>query len=276
MGMVPLGWAYLCPIDQARAEPAGVMLAPHRAVYDFSLTKTRGHPAILDVVGRMVYELTGSPCQGYAEKLRIVTQITNDEGEATVADESSWSWEGAGSKRFRFKSSEVRNGKPVGDSEGEAVRADDAGSITVELTRPDKKAFMLPAHAYFPTQHTIALLTAARMGRASLDADVFDGSEQGEKVYHTVSSIGASLARDTHQKLASVENAKRLQHLDAWPIRVAYFDPKSDKEDAVPVYEIRSVFFENGVNREIVIDYGSFAMEGKLKEITFFEPTKCE
>ena len=109
-----------------------------------------------------------------------------------------------------------------------------------------------------------------------MDADVYDGSEQGEKVYHTVSSIGASLARDTHQKLASVENAKRLQHLDAWPIRVAYFDPKSDKEDAVPVYEIRSVFFENGVNREIVIDYGSFAMEGKLKEITFFEPTKCE
>jgi len=32
----------------------------------------------------------------------------------------------------------------------------------------------------------IVLLTAAKLSRASFDAEVYDGSAQGEKVYHTI------------------------------------------------------------------------------------------
>jgi len=39
---------------------------------------------------------------------------------------------------------------------------------------------------------------------------------------------------------------------------------------------MRSVFFENGVNGEIYIDYGEFAILGELKEIVFHEAPKCE
>ena len=34
--------------------------------------------------------------------------------------------------------------------------------------------------------------------------------------------------------------------------------------------------FENGVSRTLYIDYGEFALQGELIEITFHEPSKCE
>jgi hypothetical protein len=44
----------------------------------------------------------------------------------------------------------------------------------------------------------------------------------------------------------------------------------------VPVYELTFLFFENGVSRQLFIDYGEFALQGEIKEITFLEPKKCE
>ena len=36
------------------------------------------------------------------------------------------------------------------------------------------------------------------------------------------------------------------------------------------------LFFENGVSRQLFIDYGEFAIQGEIKEITFLEPRACE
>jgi hypothetical protein len=262
--------------EGARAENGDVILVPHRAVYDFSLSKSQTHSGVLAVFGRMVYELTGSTCEGYTEKLRFVTEMTNADGEPTLADLQSSTWEEASGKRFRFNSTDMRDGKPAEDIAGDASRVSMPGHIVVELTKPDTKDLTLPERVYFPIQHVIALLNEARKGHASFRADVYDGSERGEKVYHTISTIGALIAHDASDKLGAITNAERLQGLSAWPIRISYFDPKSDREDAGPAYEIRSVFFENGVNREAVIDYGSFAIKGELTKIDFLESKQCK
>ena len=57
---------------------------------------------------------------------------------------------------------------------------------------------------------------------------------------------------------------------------IGYFEPGSDHTDAVPVYELSFLFFENGVSRRLVIDYGEFSIRGDLKEIVFHPPSKCE
>ncbi len=57
---------------------------------------------------------------------------------------------------------------------------------------------------------------------------------------------------------------------------IGYFEPGSDSTDALPVYELTFLFFENGVSRKLFIDYGEFSMRGELKEITFHPPSKCE
>ena len=73
-----------------------------------------------------------------------------------------------------------------------------------------------------------------------------------------------------------MKNAEQLDQLAAWPVSIGYFEPGSDKKDAVPVYELSFLFFENGVSRKLFIDYGEFAIQGELKEIVFHPPSKCE
>src|SRR5262249_16686581 len=53
-------------------------------------------------------------------------------------------------------------------------------------------------------------------------------------------------------------------------------DPNSDRQDPGPAYAIGSVFFENGVNGQAIIDYGAFAIKGKLMKIDFLKCKKCK
>ena len=262
-------------------EPAGaageeVSMAPHRAVYDMTLATSRGGTGVSAVSGRMVYELTGSACEGYTQNMRFVTQMINQSGTAMITDLRSTSWEEGNGKRFRFNSSQYRDEKPTEITAGDAARANTPGDVKVELTKPAKKDLSLSGRVYFPVQHSIALLDAARIGKTIFRADLYDGSEKGEKVYDTVSVIGSRLPPGGNQKLPAVKNAEQLDQLAAWPVSIAYFEPASDHKDAVPVYELSFLFFENGVSRKLLIDYGEFAIQGEIKEIVFHPPSKCE
>jgi hypothetical protein len=224
----------------------------------------------------MVYELTGSACEGYTQNMRFVTQMTNQKGGATLTDLRSSSWEEGSGKRFRFNSSQFRDEKPTEATAGDAARPNGADAAKVELTKPVTKHLALPQRVYFPIQHSIALLNAAHMGKSSFRADLYDGSEKGEKVYDTISMIGRKIAAGGNRELARVKNAERLDGIAAWPVSIGYFEPNSDKSDAVPVYELSFWFFENGVSRKLFIDYGEFAIQGELAQITFHEPSKCD
>lgn len=253
-----------------------VVLAPHRAVYEMTLAEARGGAGVTAVSGRMVYELTGSACEGYTQNMRFVTQMTNQKGGATLTDLRSSSWEEGSGKRFRFNSSQFRDEKPTEATAGDAARANAADAAKVELTKPVTKHLALPQRVYFPIQHSIALLDAAHMGKRSFRADLYDGSEKGEKVYDTISVIGRIIPAGGNRKLVRVKNAERLDTIAAWPVSIGYFEPNSDKSDAVPVYELTFWFFENGVSRKLFIDYGEFAIQGELAQITFHEPSKCD
>jgi hypothetical protein len=261
------------PVSAAAGD---IMMAPHRAVYDMSLAAARGGSGVTAVSGRMVYELTGSACEGYTQNMRFVTQMINQGGNAVITDLRSSSWEEGNGKRFRFNSSQYRDEKPTEVTAGDAARANAADDVKVELTKPSKKDLSLSSRVYFPVQHSIALLSAARTGRAIFRADLYDGSEKGEKVYDTVSVIGRPKIPGTGPQLPPIKNAEALEQLTAWPVSIAYFEPGSDKKDAVPVYELSFLFFENGVSRRLFIDYGEFAIQGEIKEIVFLPASKCD
>jgi hypothetical protein len=262
--------------EPAQAAGADIRMAPHRAVYEMSLATARGGTGVTAVSGRMVYELTGSACEGYTQNMRFVTLMVNQGGTTMVTDLRSSSWEEGTGKRFRFNSSQFRDEKATEITAGDAARANTADDVKVELTKPAKKDLSLSSRVYFPVQHSIALVEAARAGKTMFRADLYDGSEKGEKVYDTVSIIGARRPPGSNQKLPLVKNTEQLDQLAAWPVSIAYFEPGSDKKDAVPVYELSFLFFENGVSRKLFIDYGEFAIQGEIKEIVFHPPSKCE
>jgi hypothetical protein len=262
--------------QRAMAAEEPVTLAPHRAVYDLTLSAARSSTGMVAVAGRLVYDLTGSPCEGYTQNTRLVTRMTQQSGGTVVSDMRSTTWEDAVGKSFRFESSQYSDDKLSEATAGEAARQAGTGEVKVDLTKPDKRSIFLPAGVYFPVQHSIALIHAARAGKASFRADLYDGSERGEKVFDTVAAVGGLLAPGANRKLPVIANADKLDAVRAWPVSIAFFEARTERADAMPSYEIAFWMFENGVSRKLSIDYGNFALQGNLKDLVFHEPSKCE
>jgi hypothetical protein len=251
-----------------------VDLAPHRAVYDVKLDRAASGSGVADLSGRMVYELTGSACEGYTQNMRFVTRMTSQEGNGQLNDLRSSSWEEATGKRFRFNSSQYRNEQLAETTQGDALRTND--QIKVDLAKPTRKDVALAGRVYFPIQHSIALIEAARAGKSLFVADLYDGSEKGEKVYSTTTAIGKLMAPGVAKSPESLKNGDKLDVLPSWPVSISYFDPGSEKRDALPTYELSFRFYENGVSSRLVIDYGEFAIRGELAELSFLDQAKCE
>jgi hypothetical protein len=133
----------------------------------------------------------------------------------------------------------------------------------------------LPSDIYFPIQHSLALMEAAKAGRSMFTANLYDGSDKGEKFYETNAVIGQRAEPGSIELPAKVANASQLKSLASWPIAISYFQPGPSRTDVVPTYELAFRFYENGVSTKLYIDYGDFAIRGELKELTFLEEGKC-
>jgi hypothetical protein len=226
--------------------------------------------------GRLVYELTGNVCIGYTQSMRFVTQVVNQEGVTSLSDLRMSSWEDAVSRSFRFNSSQFKDRKQTEQTVGDASRADATGRLKVALTQPSRKQLDLATDAMFPVQHSRELVARAMKGQQLFTADLYDGSEKGDKIYTTVSFIGRARAPGDMTGLAEVASAKPLEQLVAWPMSISYYDPGTARQDSVPTYEVAYLYYSNGVSRRLMIDYGSFAVRGTLKEIAFLDPGKCD
>src|SRR6187455_2192155 len=180
-------------LDTARAQgPAGsVKLAPHIAIYDLKLTSSRGKRALESVRGRIVYDFSGSSCDGYALKFRQVTELDSGEGKVALSDLRTTTWEEAEGKSFRFKSQNYMDQQQIGEVDGSADR--EKAGVQVKLSKPEDKKFDAGT-VVFPTEHMRLLIEAARAGKSLLEVDVYDGSESGEKIYHSLSVIGHRIA----------------------------------------------------------------------------------
>src|SRR6185312_762543 len=78
----------------AAAPSAGdVILAPHRAIYDLKLVRSSGTRGIESVRGRILYDFSGSACEGYTLDFRQVSQLYPGEGDPVLSDLTSTTWE---------------------------------------------------------------------------------------------------------------------------------------------------------------------------------------
>lgn len=253
-----------------------VPFSPHRAVYDLSLGDASAGSGVTGIVGRMVYELKGSPCEGYTQNMRFVTVMTNQDGVETVSDLRNSSWEEADAKKLRFSSTQYQNDELADSSQGDALRTKGATPVVgVDLVKPAKKRLSLPTDIYFPMQHASTLVQAAKSGVKMFTANLYDGSEKGEKYYLTNTIIGKKFGTGPDASLGTFKGADQLAKVESWPMTISYFDAGKEHEDQTPAYELSFRYFENGVTSDLKIDYGEFSIRGDLKELTFLEPSKC-
>jgi EipB-like len=273
----PAETAQATPPPPAAATAKSIKLAPHRAIYEMSLDTVRSGSGVTDLTGRMAFEITGTACEGYTQNMRFVMETTSRDGSSSTTDMRSSSWEEGLGLRYRFNTSNYRDQELSDATTGTATRSDKTSADTqVELTKPHKTEFKLPAQVMFPIQHSKLLVVAAEAGKTVLEADVYDGSDKGEKVYATTSVIGRAVTAAPASSITKIKNWERLNGLASWPVTISYFEKGKEKEDSLPVYEISFRYYANGVSENLAIDYGDFAIKGALKEIEFYDAAKCD
>ncbi|KAB2849221.1 MAG: cell envelope integrity EipB family protein [Hyphomicrobiaceae bacterium] len=272
---LPIAAALVVSPLAAEAPLSAVKLVPHRAVYEIRLGETRQGTAVTEIGGRMVFEITGSDCEGYTQNMRFVLQMSNRDGSTTLTDMRSSSWEDAQARRYRFNVSNYKDQVLEDATNGTAVIEENKDGIRIDLQKPRKAEVKIDGRIVFPVLHSRMLIAAAREKKSSLEIDIYDGSDKGEKVYATSALIGKE-RKGVGSEASSIKNADQLKDLASWPMTISYFDKSKDKTDVLPVYEISFLFLENGVSDNLLIDYGEFSIKGRMTSIELYEPSKCE
>jgi EipB-like len=275
LAMAAIAVASGASAGQANAATSGVFL-PHQALYELSLVKSRGSNSINSARGRILYNFSGSTCEGYTSEFRQVSELDSGEGKVTLSDLRSTSWEDGAGKSYRFKIDTRMNDADTSPVDGIAERSGD--HITVKLKAPAAKTFTLDGATVFPTEQIQRIIAAARAGKSVLELMVYDGSDNGEKVYNTLSVIGQPIPGDRTIATPDPSTANDvMKTLTRWPVTVSYYDrdAKADGEQT-PVYAMSFELFENGVSRALVLDYNDFVISGALGKFDVKDAKPCK
>jgi hypothetical protein len=255
----------------AALTPGGELVA-HRAIYELKLANTRGKSAV-SARGRILYDFSGSACEGYKLEFRQVSELDNGEGKITLSDLRSNTWEDAAAKKYQFNSQNYLNERLVDSVDGRAERQSD--TIGVTLTKPKEGKVNLDATIVFPTEHVRRIIDAAREGKSVLEFPIYDGSETGEKVYNTLTVIGRAIGAEERAPTDAAAGQQALAGLKRWPVTVSYFDRTAKSGEQVPVYSISFELYENGISRALVLDYNEFSISGELKTLEIKDSKPC-
>ena len=252
----------------AQGAAAATLLAPHRAVYDLALDQASDRSGITGLSGRMVYEFNGSPCEGYTVKFRFVTRIdTRDVSRLT--DQQTTTFEDGQGRSFDFVTKSFVDQNPDREVKGSARLG--AEGLEVKLDKPEAASLDLEK-TQFPTQHLMELIQKAEKGETFYEISLFDGSEDADRVMTTTVVIGKEEpAERSDPELPAMPT---LAKETFWPVDIAYFDlSKGDASgEETPEYRISFKLHENGVTRDLIMDYGDFSMTGKLVNLSLFDP----
>jgi hypothetical protein len=255
-----------------RALTAGSELASHRAVYELKLATSRGKSAI-SARGRILYDFSGSACEGYKLEFRQVSELNNGEGKVTLSDLRSNTWEDGAAKNYTFNSENYLNQRLIDSVDGRAERQSKV--IEVKLTKPKDTKVDIDATIVFPTEHVRRIITAAREGKTILEFPVYDGSESGEKVYNTLTVIGNAIPPDQKVPTDAAAGQQALAGMIRWPVTVSYFDRSAKPGEQLPVYAISFELYENGISRALLLDYNDFAIRGELSTLEIKDTKPC-
>ncbi len=251
---------------KAGADAAPIRLAAHRAVYDLSLARSGGTRSVDGVSGRIAIDFSGDACRGYTMQTRQVTVLDSSESEDRTSDLRNSTFESGDGKSLRFKTNAVTNGSAAPGVDGTAETA--AEGLKVKLKEPKRDTFASEGPVLFPSHHMRRLIEAARAGETTVSVKVFDGSDDGRKIYDTLAVIGH--AATAPAAAPKIERDKPLREGDfatmrRWPVTLSYFT--QGEGERTPIYTLTFDLYENGVSGALHLDYGDFSINGDLTRL---------
>ncbi|MFE1602713.1 cell envelope integrity EipB family protein [Methylobacterium sp. ID0610] len=260
----------LAPTGLAAEPASGIRLAPHRAVYDLSLMRSGGARSVDSARGRIVFDFSGDPCKGWALQYRQVTVLESSESGTRTSDLRNNTFESGDGHSFHFRTQSDLNGSQQPAVDGDAER--DAKGLAVTIKNPQKARVTAPGEVLFPAAHMRRLIEAAQAGERTVSVKVFDGSDDGRKIYDTLAVIGprrtipASVETTAPPAAEAPLREGAMATMPRWPVTLSYFSAGEEGE-RMPIYVLSFDLYENGVSGALRLDYGGFALKGDLSRI---------
>lgn len=236
---------------------AAADLAPHRALYTLNLERSDPDSGVSGVSGTMAYDL-GETCEAWTVEQRYRLKMEYSEAADVTIASSLESSEAKNGLRYRFDHKETRSGEEERTAGTAKLEGRDKGG-TVEFDKPLDKKIKLPPLVFFPTAHTAVLIDKATAGENFVSRQVFDGAMADAPVLVSA-VIGPRVTPDP-----DLVRKSPLLDRPGWRVRLAFFPP--DQKVEKPDYEISMVLLENGIARDMVIDYGDYAIRARLDDI---------
>lgn len=250
----------------AGADASSQILRPARGVYDLRLNQSRENKGIDAAKGRLVVELM-EDCGGYVFNQGFITQITSGGAPEMFGNMQASVWESRDGRTIRFNLMNRINGKTVEREQGRA-ELDSAGMGDAVWQLPAERRLTLPKGTLFPISYNRAVLRAAMSGSRGFAITLFDGSNDAG-YYHASVFIGDELSPGRIQRSKLLAKA-----LPSWPIRLAYYH--HDNTVGTPEFEVGFTLYSDGIVDELLLDYPSFGLTGRLVELEYLERPDCE
>ncbi|MFI4948238.1 MAG: cell envelope integrity EipB family protein [Alphaproteobacteria bacterium] len=249
------------------AGPAGAAeIMPHRALYTMTLGRAGGDAGVIAAAGTMAYQW-GETCEGWTVEQRYRLKMGYADSPDVAIVSNFVTWEAKDGLNYRFNQKETRNGTADQEIRGVAKLDGPGKGGTADFEIPPGKSFKLPAGMLFPSAHTIFLIDEAKAGVNFVSKHIFDGATV-ENAVLVSAVIGPRIAPDP----ASAKKSPLLDH-PGWRVRLAFFP--ADPKEETPDYELGMLLLDNGVSRDMVIDYGDYAIHAKLDDIEALPKPGC-
>ncbi len=263
-----LGLGLILAIGPAQA----ASIAPHRAIYDLTLLRSTEGAALQSAAGRLAFEIQGSTCEGWTVSFRMATKYRPSEGDPTLIDTQTTTYEGPGGLDFRHQLKEYINSELKDDMRIKLTRETAEGEAKLDISDKPGEAFTIPAGVLLPMQHQLRLMALGDQGGGRDSSLIFDGSDD-DHYFRAISFVGkakpaGAIARDKTNTAAAP-----LANVGSWPMTISYFKPDGGEE--TPDYQVSFDMYQNGVATGLVLDYGDFALSGTLEQLQMLEPSEC-
>lgn len=244
-----------------------VDLASHKAIYDIRMKSTQTGSQVMDVRGKMLFTFKKS-CDGWISNHKFALNYEYTGSPPVDVETNFTSFEGFGGKSLNFSSNRLTNGEPDQQLRGLATVTGDGKNIA-KYSIPEDLSFVLTGNTLFPAAHTLRLIEAAQKGEKIVNAQVFDGSDDKGPV-----EINAIIGKRTLPQ-PDTKLDKALAGGEGWSMRLAVFPTAQDDNQTISDYEMTMNLLENGVIKDMTVDYHNFSVTQKLVAIEPLKEDKC-
>lgn len=249
---------------QVAPHSSDLPLKAYKATFRLELDDDQPQSKVTSASGELRLVFDGRVCDGFSTQLFQTTRMVGADGDVVEAAYKAITHEDIAAQRFDFDTELRVNNETRKQASGYAVVK--GQDTQVVLTRTNKGDYTHPSAALFPALFSMAQIRAAMRGQQFFETDLFDGSGDAQQPVQTLSVIGTNV-RPLEPLIADVSSK------DRWRFTVSFFEKSGQDEQADQIVSYDMDRY--GLTQNLWVDYGSFALKGRMTSFELLPQKPC-